>query len=934
MAELHIAERVRAALGLRRGEGTTAVAFFAYLVLVIACYVISKSVRDALFISRFGAFKLPYMYIGIAAIAGVFVSVYIRLARRYSHHRLVSGTLLFFAVNLLVFWWLLRFQFDWLYPAIYFWAGIFGVIAPMQVWTLSNFIYTTRQAKRLYGFIGAGGILGAIIGGFFSSEMVKHVGTDNLLLAIIAFLGACVVLVNVIWRSGHGQGTGEGAAPERPQTLRESLALIVRSRYLTLIAVVIALSQLVSTVIDFQFKAVAEQVYPAKDQLTAFFGSFYGYLGILSFVLQIFVTSRLLRRLGVGVTLFLLPLAVGAGSLALLLWTSLVAALAAKGPDQLLKHSVDKSATELLYLPIPSGIKPAVKSFIDTVLWRIADAGAGALVLFLTAVAGLGVRGVSAVNLGFIAVWMVALAAVRWKYRDALRAAIAEGGISLESRPPVDVRDPETAVTFIKSLHSRNTEDVLQALEIIRATRAMGSVVPHVQRLLTHDSPVVRAAALDALAAGGGRPAPETLAPLFDDQSPTVRAKALHLARRSGKRLPEQRLLRYLHETNYRLRGAAIVWALDRQATERHQALATRALESLLHSPNERARREAARALGSLRSLSALEEALAVLLRDPSGEVVCEALRSAGATGRAELAPLIVPHLAASRTRATACAALAHFGPPVLPSLRNYLLDQPHPAAVQRGVLRAVAAVGTQGAVELLLEVLRRGSTELRPKVIEALGTLRARRPGLEFPHAAIAPQLEAELRDYYQTFSLLQAVAPAREETPEDRPPTLLEATLQQRLAATLENVFRLLSLLYPAPDLLRVYRGLSSRDPGVRANAVELLEQLLPHETRALLVPALDEEVAVAARLACAERLGVGPPGDRAAALAELLRSPHRAVALAAMDEVVTCREAALYDALQSLAGSPDPLLGEVAASLAERLGATALPSQRRIA
>ncbi|HSE49021.1 MAG TPA: Npt1/Npt2 family nucleotide transporter [Terriglobales bacterium] len=930
MPELHLSDRFRSAFGLRRGEGPTAFAFFAYLVLVISCYVISKSVRDALFISRFGAFKLPYMYIGIAAIAGVFVSIYIRLARRVSHEKLVSGTLVFFAVNLFVFWWLLRFKFGWLYPAIYFWAGIFGVIAPMQVWTLSNFIYTTRQAKRLYGFIGAGGILGAVIGGFFSSEAVKRIGTDNLLLAIILFIAVCVVLVNFIWRTGRRASADEREAPRQPQNLRQSLAIILKSRYLTLIAVVITLSQVVSTVIDFQFKAVAEQIYPAKDQLTHFFGSFYGYLGILSFILQIFLTSRLLRRLGVGIALFILPLAVGAGSLALLVWTGLAAALAAKGPDQLLKHSVDKSASELLYLPVASDIKPAVKSFIDTVLWRIADASAGALVLGLTAIAGLSVRGVSAVTLGIIGVWMVALMAVRYRYRDALRAALAEGGFGLDARPPVDVRDPETAVTFIKSLHSRNTEDVLYALEIIRATRAGGTVVPHVQRLLTHDSEAVRAAALDALATTGDRRVAEKLTPLFDDESPKVRAKAMHIARKFGKPVPKKRVLRYLRETNYRLRGAAIVWALDRRAKQGHHALATRALESLLRSTNEGARKEAARALGSLRSLEAVHEALALLLQDPSREVVHEALRSAGTLAHPELVPLIVPHLATHSARSAACAALAQCGPAILERLRHYVLEPGHDAAIRRGVVRALAAMGAQPAVDLLLEALASGDRELRPAIVHALSAARARHPELQVSEKAIRHELEAELREYYGTVVLLQAVAPATDDESE-RTPELLEATLQQRLAASLENVLRLLSLLHPAEDLLRIYRGLSSKDHAVRANAVELLEQLLPQEMKQVVLPALDEEMAMGARLACAERLGIAPPERREAALAELLRSPSPAVALAALDEVAGKRVAELYDSLEELARGEEPLVAATAASVRERL---APPPQRRIA
>src|SRR5262249_34336020 len=158
------------------------------------------------------------------------VSIYIKIARRIKQHLLLSLTLLLFISNLTLFWWLFKFQFHWLYPVIYIWVGIFGVIAPMQIWTLSNSILTTREAKRLYGFIGSGGILGAIVGGFFSSWMAPKIGTENLLLSIAGFLGVSVLLVNLIWfnttkRSSEIKFDSTHRHIKTPSNLRQSLSL-------------------------------------------------------------------------------------------------------------------------------------------------------------------------------------------------------------------------------------------------------------------------------------------------------------------------------------------------------------------------------------------------------------------------------------------------------------------------------------------------------------------------------------------------------------------------------------------------------------------------------------------------------------------------------------------------------------------------------------
>ncbi len=134
---------------------------FLYLFLVIASYIIGKVARNALFLDRFQAVQLPYADIAIAVLVGVVVPAYVAIGRRSTLRNLQLGCLLVFASNCLVFWYLAHFhQWPWTFPIFYVWAGIYGVLAPMQVWTLANEVLTVREAKRIFGFIGSGAILG------------------------------------------------------------------------------------------------------------------------------------------------------------------------------------------------------------------------------------------------------------------------------------------------------------------------------------------------------------------------------------------------------------------------------------------------------------------------------------------------------------------------------------------------------------------------------------------------------------------------------------------------------------------------------------------------------------------------------------------------------------------------------------------------------
>src|SRR5262249_38157 len=138
---------------------------------------------------------------------------------------------------------------------------------------------------------------------------------------------------------------------------------------------------LVTTLTGWQFLAISQHFLVKKDVMAIFFGNFYFYTGLLGLLFQLLLTTRFLRRFGIGTTLFALPLIVFLGSVGLLALGTLGAAVALKGSEQTLRYSLDKSTTELLYLPIATRVKLQVKWFIDTVIWRLGDGLSGLIVL-------------------------------------------------------------------------------------------------------------------------------------------------------------------------------------------------------------------------------------------------------------------------------------------------------------------------------------------------------------------------------------------------------------------------------------------------------------------------------------------------------------------------------------------------------------------------
>ena len=189
-------------LNLQPGDFGRGALLFIYLMLVISSYQIAKSVRDSLFLSVYTPSKISYAISAIAIIVGFVFAAYVTIGRRTNVRNLLMGTCLFFAAGFGVFWYGAHFRPDlgWQFFALYVWVGIYGVLAPAQVWTLANFVLTTREAKRVFGMVAGGAITGFILGGAITSQLAERIGTESLLLVIAAHMLVCSGLAFLIWR--------------------------------------------------------------------------------------------------------------------------------------------------------------------------------------------------------------------------------------------------------------------------------------------------------------------------------------------------------------------------------------------------------------------------------------------------------------------------------------------------------------------------------------------------------------------------------------------------------------------------------------------------------------------------------------------------------------------------------------------------------------
>ena len=451
-------DRLRSVFKIERGEELPVLFLFLYLTLVLTSYLIIKAARDALFLARFSALTLPYIYIGVAVLIGLVVVIYLRISARVGLTKLITGTLVFFIANVLLLWWAGYVHWSPLAAVFYVWSSIFGVTVPTQVWTVANRVLDVRQAKRLFPLISSGGIVGAVAGGLFAAATAKRIGTYHLLLVLVPLLVLCVILARLLLRRYAHTVSGVLPVVSTPVKRESGERLwnpLSRSAYLRTIAVMLALSAIVTLVVDFQLKFVVKQLALSMDQMTAFFGLFYALLNFLALLLQLVAGSRLVERFGIRATLFILPTALITGTLLLLAYPlRLWAALVLKGSDQTLRYSIDKSTVELLYLPVPQSLKTEAKAIIDMMVQRFADGIGGALLVVMTRVLGMGLTGVGALNLVLISVWLWVALRARKEYVSSLKASIYDRSALAESARRLVVDESESTVALRSMLES------------------------------------------------------------------------------------------------------------------------------------------------------------------------------------------------------------------------------------------------------------------------------------------------------------------------------------------------------------------------------------------------------------------------------------------------------------------------------------------------
>jgi ATP:ADP antiporter, AAA family len=404
-----------------------------YIFCVLSSYYILRPIRDEMGVAG-GVENLQWLFtgtlVGMILVNPPFAALVVKLPRV----RFIAVSYRFFIANLLIFILLLHLataeQHIWVGRLFFIWTSVFNLFVVSVFWALMVDLFDSEQGKRLFGFIAAGATLGGIAGSSITASLAKDVPATYLLLGSAVLLEAAVFSVRRLARLSdvlHQRPAAQRGESPIGGNILAGLTHAFKSPYLVNVSVYILLFAVTSTFLYFQQLEIARQSFADRGARTAFFARVDLWVNILTLGAQLFLTGRILRAVGVALTLAMLPVLsiVGFGTLAMT--PTIVVVVVYQVLRRAGNFAFARPTRELLFTVVPREDKYKAKSFIDTVIYRTGDQ-VGAWSYAVLGFLGLAMTGISIVAIPISIAWLLNSL---WLGRKQEGMAAAQTGVSL-----------------------------------------------------------------------------------------------------------------------------------------------------------------------------------------------------------------------------------------------------------------------------------------------------------------------------------------------------------------------------------------------------------------------------------------------------------------------------------------------------------------------
>ena len=825
------------------------------LFLLRSAGIFLNNYAETAFLKRYGVEYMPIVNMINAVVTFFVMGVVTGFMTRLPGARLLSHLFLFCGLSMAAIRVTIPFGVDLIYPLLFMLKSQYEVLLGLLFWNLANDLFNTRQSKRLFPLITAGGVIGQILGSFATPFVARWLYVDNLLMVYTVTTLAGAWVVKAMGRRyptllfQQNQAEKESARTSVIQEFKNVLPLIRSSALLKILVVLTFMPNVVIPIMNYQFNFAVNEQFATESGLIEFFSYFRGVLNILSLVILLFV-GKLYDRFGLPVALMFHPFNYLVVFIIFLFRFDAVGAIYARMSSNIIRTTINIPATAVVTGLFPESYRSMVRPFLRGTVVRIGLFLGSGLILFSENL--FHPRYLSLVALPFVLAWLIAPFVLKRRYADILLDLIADEGIDLHTLDSDELkqvfRDKVVQKRLIKSFRRETGENRLWIGQLLKSI-GIKDLDDHVLAMLVKDQPVhLRIGLVNLLSDQAGPDAADTFKKLIDTGEPEL----IMVMMETGQRISTQMFAPFYQAVyqstlpqDIRARAAGVLHQID---PEQYAPLVEKWLAAS-HGENLRLGIIAAGASQDDRYADPLK-GLLLAHSDEEGMLllILESLRLIPVTNSN---PLIVMRLWDKDPRIRR-AVLDLYQIEDEAALKNVI---PLLGDEKEEIARIASMKIKTATYQNSLRLIKSLSLPSK-KVREALFGLLS---DMAIKDLDVYRFVELQALTCYRLINQAQAVR----QLPESEVQQLLAIHLDERVWFALETTLRVLAVQDRTGRMQKISRGIFSSDTRQRANSLEAMDDILGKSSKRLLMP-LFEEMDTSERIAAGKKRFPNDVGD----------------------------------------------------------------------
>ena len=818
-------------------EETTLCLWVALVLFIIHVgNILFTNTAETAFLKRYGVQYLPIMYMINAVMTFFVMGVLTGIMAGMPDSRLLSYMLVGSGALVATLRFVIPFGYDLIYPVLFLLKSQLEVLLALVFWNMANELFTTRQSKRIFPLITAGGVIGAILGSFATSPLAKLIDVDNLLLAYFALSLAAAAAVRKMGRLyptllvRDQPGAKKGRGEPRTNIVQEFKKILPLMKTSTLVQVLIALSlmaNIVITIMNYQFNFAVNQSYATEGGMITFFALFRGFLNTISLVILLFV-GKLYGKWGLPVALLIHPINYVIAFLALLFRFDIYSAMYARISTNVLRTTINTPAMAVLMGLFHSSQRAVIRPFLRGTVVRIGTLVGSGLILFLGGM--FHPRYLSIIALVCMGVWVAYDVILKRQYSRILLNLISQNMLDFKSLKPEEAerifREKKVQANLLNLFLSARGKDCLWYGELLKGQEVDG-FDEAVLTVFKREDTRTRIGLLDFLSPRSGNAAIPIFRELADAAEPRV---LLTMAKTANGFPPEisrdWHLERFESLSSPEIKGYSLAGLYNGDPVKYMNVIS-----SFLRSEKTEERWAGVIAAGESHNGVFVEALREIFSPEKDLNILCALFRSLRQLEDPQLNHIVSPYLS-HPSKEVRLGALESFHIGDDPCLaRAILLMGDRVPEIRTKAMEMIHNSDYQNSL-VLVESLSFPGRRVREGLFKVLAKLNVK-------DLDVYRYARTRVEKSYECL----AVSSALKRLPQSPQRDILMDHLVQEKKANVENILRVLSITDPSGQMRILWRGLSSLEPRQYANSIEALANVVDPALSRILVPLLEE-------------------------------------------------------------------------------------------